>query len=291
MASMITLVTDFGTRDGYVGEMKGVLLEGAPDARLVDVTHDVPPGDVRAGAWVLNRIWSRFPAGTVHLAVVDPGVGSDRRAVAARIRGRWLVAPDNGLLSLAARGGAEGTSAGPAARGDRGARAGRASDDAAAGRDGVEAARALDPGRVALEPLSDTFHGRDLFAPAAARLAAGGEPEELGPGLDPAGLVRLELEEPRGEGGAIRGAVVHVDRFGNLVTNVPSAWLPERPVAEIGDHRVETLAGSFAAVGRGEPVLIRGSGGTLEVCVRGGRASEVLGAGRGARVAVRADRG
>lgn len=260
MRRVITLVTDFGTRDGYVGEMKGVLLEGAPEARMVDVTHHVPPGDVRAGARVLARIWTRFPPDTVHLAVVDPGVGSERRAVAARIGGRWLVGPDNGLLTLAAR-------------------------------DGVEDARSLDPDRIGLEPFSDTFHGRDLFAPAAARLAAGGDPGELGPALDPDGLVRLELEAPRRRGESILGTVVHVDRFGNLVTDVPSEWLPEDPVAEIGEHRVRGLAGSFAAVDRGEPVLIRGSAGTLEVCVREGRASETLGAGRGAEVVVRPGEG
>jgi S-adenosylmethionine hydrolase len=241
MRRAITLVTDFGTRDGYVGEMKGVLLEGAPDARLVDVTHDVPPGDVRAGGWVLGRIWPRFPLGSVHLAVVDPGVGSGRRAVAARIRDRWLVAPDNGLVTLAERGGAGTVPAGTA--GGRGADedAGPASDDAAGTGGGVEAAREIDPDRVGLEPLSDTFHGRDLFAPAAARLAAGGDPGELGPALDPGGLVRLELEKPRRAGDEARGAVVHVDRFGNLVTNVPTGWLPATPVAEVGDHRVQGL--------------------------------------------------
>lgn len=288
MGRVITLVTDFGTRDGYVGEMKGVLLEGAPDARLVDVTHDVPPGDVRAGAWVLGRIWARFPPGSVHLAVVDPGVGSERGAVAARIDDRWLVAPDNGLLTLAERGGA-GAVAG--AVGDGRADAGTGPSPHEAARGGVDDARELDPDRVGREPLSDTFHGRDLFAPAAARLAAGGDPAELGPALDPGELVRLELEEPRRAGDAVRGAVVHVDRFGNLVTNVPTAWLPASPVAEIGDHRVRGLGDSFTAVGVGEAVLIRGSVGTLEVCVRDGSAAERLGVGRGAEVVVRPGRG
>ncbi len=288
MRRAITLVTDFGTRDGYVGEMKGVLLEGAPDARLVDVTHDVPPGDVRAGAWVLGRIWPRFPPGTVHLAVVDPGVGGEREAVAARIDDRWLVAPDNGLLTLAERGGA-GAVAGTVEDASPDTGAGRATRETST-RSRVEAARELDPDRVGLEPLSDTFHGRDLFAPAAARLAAGGDPAELGPVLDPEELARLELEAPRREGDAVRGSVVHVDRFGNLVTNVPTGWLPASPVVEVGDHRIVTLGDSFASVAPGEAVLIRGSVGTLEVCVRDGSAAERLGVGRGAEVVVRPGR-
>ena len=255
--TIVTLTTDFGTRDGYVGEMKGVLATRAPGARPMDVTHALPAGDVLAGAWVLERVWSRFPEGTVHLAVVDPGVGSERRAVAVRALGRWLVAPDNGLVTLAA---------GPGE---------------------VEAVRRLDPGRVALEPLSDTFHGRDLFAPAAARLAAGADPSELGPALDPERLVRLELPAPRREDGWLTGTVRHVDRFGNLITDLPVEALPGDPMAEIGGYRVRGLSEAFAAVEPGEPVLIRGSGGTLEVCVRGERASEVLGQGRGARVRVR----
>lgn len=254
--TIVTLITDFGTRDGYVGEMKGVLLTGAPGARLVDVTHSVPPGDVSAGAWILGRIWRRFPVGTVHLAVVDPGVGSDRRAIAARADGRWLVGPDNGLLTDAA------------------------------GEAEVEELRELDPERVGLEPLSDTFHGRDLFAPAAARLAAGSPPRTLGRELDPRSALRLQRARPVREGGRALGEVRHVDRFGNLVTNVPTGWLPERPVVEIGDYRIEGLARSFSEVAPGEPVLIRGSGGTLEVCVRGASASETLGTGRGAAVTV-----
>lgn len=253
--SIVTLTTDFGTRDGYVGEMKGVVLQRAPSARLVDVTHDLPAGDVWSGAWALSRIWARFPPGSVHLAVVDPGVGTDRRAAAARIAGRWLVGPDNGLLTLAS--------------GE------------------VEAARELDPDRVGLEPFSDTFHGRDLFAPAAGHLAADGEPDALGPALDPGSLVRLPVPAPRRDGGRVRGQVVHVDRFGNLVTNVPSEWLPDAPVAEVGDYEIRRTGESFAAVEPGSPVLIRGSGGTLEVCVRDGRASEVLGLGRGETVELR----
>lgn len=253
--AVVTLTTDFQTRDGYVGEMKGVILSRAPSARPVDVTHDVPAGDVWSGSWTLSRIWTRFPPGTIHLAVIDPGVGSARRAVAVSIADRWLVAPDNGLLTLTSS--------------------------------EVDAVRTLDPERVGLEPVSDTFHGRDLFAPAAAHLAAGGSPSELGSTVDPGTLVRLPVPSPARKGNRLRGQVVHVDRFGNLVTNLPSDWLPERPVAEIGGYEIRSVHPSFAAVEVGSPVLIRGSGGTLEVCVREARASEVLGLGRGETVEVR----
>lgn len=254
--TIVTLTTDFGTRDGYVGEMKGVLLARAPSARLVDVTHSVPPGDTAAGSWVLGRVWSRFPEGSVHLAVVDPGVGSERRAVTALVGGRWLVAPDNGLVTEAALA------------------------------HGIDALRELDPDRIGLEPFSDTFHGRDLFAPAAAHLAAGGDPSGLGAGLEPETAVHLELARASRDGDVIRGEVRHVDRFGNLITNVPVDWLPASPTVAIGDYRVAGVSRSFAAVGAGQPVLIAGSGGTLEVCVRGASARETLGHGRGAEVTV-----
>lgn len=253
--AIVTLTSDFGTRDGYVGEMKGVVLERAPSARLVDVTHDVPPGDVWSGAWTLSRVWTRFPPGTIHLAVVDPGVGTDRRAAAVRIAGRWLVGPDNGLLTLAS--------------GE------------------VEAARELDPGRVGLEPFSDTFHGRDLFAPAAGHLASGGDPGGLGPPLEAGSLIRLPVPAPERDGERLRGRVVHVDRFGNLVTDLPSEWLPTSPTASVGDYTIAATGDSFAAVEPGDPVLIRGSGGTLEICVRDASAAEVLGVGRGESVEVR----
>lgn len=261
MRPTITLMTDFGTADGYTGEMKGVVLTRAPEVRIVDVTHRIPPGDVAAGAWALRRVWGRFPEDTVHLVVVDPGVGSDRRPLAARIASRWFVGPDNGLLTHVL------------------------------GQEDVRDARRLEPEAVGLEPLSDTFHGRDLFAPAAAHLVAGEGPGSLGPRVDPGSLVRLSAPKPERRPGPdgseeIRGRIVHVDRFGNLITDVPSVWLPDSPVVAVGSHRLEDVGRSFAAVARGEPVLIRGSGGTLEICVRGGSAAEVLGIGRGATVQV-----
>lgn len=243
----VTLLTDFGTADGYVAEMKGVLLSGGARP-LVDVAHDLGQGDVRSGAWALHRYWSRFPPGTVHLAVVDPGVGGRRRAVAVRAADRWFVGPDNGLLSWVAR------------------------------RHELRDAAELDPDRTGLDPLSDTFHGRDLFAPAAARLAAGAGPGDLGPSLSTGRLRTLDLAEPvRGPSGAVRGEVWHVDRFGNLVTNVSTDALPSgRVVARLGGEEVRGVRDSYAAVQPGELVLTRGSVGTLEVAVRDGSAARRL---------------
>lgn len=256
----VTLLTDFGTADGYVGEMKGVLLtRGA--GMLVDVSHDLEQGDVRAGAWALRRIWSRFPPGTVHLVVVDPGVGSRRRAVAARADGRWFVGPDNGLLTWVDREHEVGTA--------------------------VE----LEPDRTGLEPLSDTFHGRDLFAPAAASLASGGAPGDLGPALRPDSLEAIELGEPRrSPSGEVRGEVWHVDRFGNVVTNLPSDAVPaEGAVVRVGGEEVRGVSRSYAAVDPGELVLTQGSVGTLEVSVRNGSAARRLSVGPGDPVEARSE--
>jgi hypothetical protein len=261
---IVSLITDFGTGDGYVGEIKGVLFARAPGACPVDITHDVPPGDVLTGSWVLARVWSRFPPGTVHLVVVDPGVESDRRPVAVRAGGRWFVGPDNGLLTRVLEGAAPFV--GPAAA-DR-------------------SARILEPAKIGLQPVSDTFHGRDLFAPAAAHLAAGGTPEELGPAADAAELARHPLDPPRRADGGARGSIGHVDRFGNLITDVPSAWLPAHFRVRVGNSEVRHPGTSFADVAPGEAVLIHGSAGTLEVCVRDGRADVVLGVGRGDPVQV-----
>lgn len=252
---LVTLITDFGTADGYVGEMKGVLVSaGAED--LVDVTHEVARGDVRAGAWALRRIWSRFPEETVHLVVVDPGVGTDRLPVAVGAGDRWFVGPDNGLLTWVVR------------------------------EHRPSVAVALDARRAGLDVVSDTFHGRDLFAPAAARLAAGHSPESLGRSLSAEELVRLPLSEPVRADGEIRGQVWHVDRFGNLVTNVPVEWLPKEPTVRIAGREIRGLRRGYGEVQSGELLLTRGSVGTLEISARDASAAGRLGAGRGHAVVV-----
>lgn len=257
--AIVTLITDFGTRDGYVGEVKGVLLERCPTAVLVDITHDIDPGDVEGAAWVLRRVWERFPAGTVHLAVVDPGVGGERRALAVRHEDRWFIGPDNGLISEAIPG------------------------------DPLEV-RAIDSGSLGLAPASVTFHGRDLFAPAAAWLVGGGSPEQMGGPVEPSELVRLAFPAPERLGAAIRGHVAHVDRFGNLITDIPSTWVSPTALVEVCGEEVSGLRTHYGAAESGELLALIGSGGTLEVAVCNGSAAERLSAGRGDRVRVRTHR-
>lgn len=244
--SLITLTTDFGTRDGYVGEVKGVLATRAPDATLLDIAHDVEPGDIRCGAWILGRIWVRYPAGTVHLAVIDPGVGGERMPIVARLSDRWYVGPDNGLLTHAIR-------SHPVAEARR-----------------IEAAT----GEGA---PSDTFHGRDLFAPAAAHLSGGGDPRAIGPEIDRSSCVVLPVPRAARRGDSFLGHVVHVDRFGNLITNLPVGWLPAEVEIRIAGITLHGPARSYDAVPRGELLVSRGSGGTLEIAVRDGRADRRLG--------------
>jgi len=257
---IVTLTTDFGTADGYAAEVKGALLSRVPGLVLVDGTHEIEPGDVAAAAWVLDRLWDRFPVGTVHLVVVDPGVGSTRRAVAVRAAGRWLVGPDNGVATRVLR------------------------------RTSAERALALDPERCGEGSVSPTFHGRDLFAPAAARLAAGEEPAALGDPVDPESLVRLEILEPVQVGHLLRGRVDHVDRFGNLITNIPGSRVAPTALIEVAGTVVSGVRTTYAHGEPGRPLAVVGSGGMLEVSVRDGRAAEVLRAGRGTEVRVRAER-
>ncbi len=257
--AIVTIITDFGTRDGYVGEMKGEILSRCSEASLVDVTHDVAPGDIQGATWVLNRVWHRYPKGTVHLVVVDPGVGGERRAVAVPHGGRWFVGPDNGLITEAVTGDATD-------------------------------ARVIDPDSLGLAPASVTFHGRDLFAPAAAWLAGGGDPARVGEALDPGALMRLDLPAPERLGAAVRGHVAHVDRFGNLVTDIPSAWVSPTALIEVAGEEVSGLRTHYEAAADEELLALIGSGGTLEISVRNGDAAARLSARRGDRVRVRTHR-
>ena len=248
----ITILTDFGTVDGYVGAMKGVMASLAPGVAIDDVSHDLPAGDVEAAAWALGAYWRRYPEGSVHVVVVDPGVGTARRALAAEADGRFLVGPDNGVLSWALR------------------EAWRAGD-----------VRALDPPPDA--QLSATFHGRDLFAPAAARLATGQPMAALGP---PAlGMVRLPWPEPARTRNGVDGVVLHGDHYGNLITNLPAGVL--------GEDASVRVAGAVVAIGRtygdvasGEAIAYVGSRGLVEIGVRDGSAAARFG-GKGTTVSCR----
>ena len=235
---MIVLLTDFGVADVYVGVMKGVIATLAPGLPVVDLSHGVPPQDVLAGALWLDASWRHFPAGTTFVVIVDPGVGTSRRALAVRSAGHWFVGPDNGLFSLVP----EGT------------------------------AYVL-PGAWALPSPSNTFHGRDIFAPAAARLATGGNPDSEVPWNS---LVSLHIPAPDGP----RGEVLWVDGYGNLVTNLIDPATDGVKVGTRSARRVTT----YGAGSPGELVVLTGSTGRLEVSVVGGNAAQDLGVGRGAPV-------
>lgn len=245
-APILTLLTDFGTRDSYVAEVKAVLLTAIPGAQLVDITHDVPPGDLRAAQYLLGRSWHRFPTHTVHLAVVDPGVGSTRRAIAASRQGHLFVGPDNGMLSPVL--------------------------------DGARVVELAVPASA-----SPTFHARDVFAPAAARLATGGSLELLGrPVSDP---IMVPLPTPQRVAGEVVGSVIYVDRFGTLITNLTPDVVGGARVALLGEHSIP-IRQTFGDVGPGEAVAFVGSGGTIEIAVRDGSASQILKAGKNAAVSV-----
>jgi S-adenosylmethionine hydrolase len=257
---VIALLTDFGLRDPYVGAMKGAILSACPEAILVDVVHEVEAHDVAAGALALDAAYRHFPAGTVFLAVVDPGVGSDRRPIAVAA-GCWLfVGPDNGLFTFV-------LDAHPQAR-----------------------VHLLANPLLHRDPLSAVFHGRDLFGPAAARLARGLPLEEVGPAVtDP---VRLVLPGKTRQADAWAGAVLHVDRFGNLTTNLVEADLdalagghPGRLEVRLG-AAVLPLVRAYADVAPGTACALIGSSGRLEIAVNRGRADALLGAGPGAAVVV-----
>ena len=236
--SIVTLLTDFGTADGYVGEMKGVVVSRAPSAVLVDITHDIEPGDIVAGAYALGRAWRRFPPRTVHLAVVDPGVGSSRRAIACEAGGQCFVGPDNGIFESA-----------------------------------YSASKLRCVELEVPREASPVFHGRDVFAPAAAALAEGKALRDLGRAFtDP---VRLPTQKP--------GTVVHVDRFGTLITNLTG---PDSGQEISVAGRAIPVRRTFADVPSGELVAYVGSGGALEIAVRDGRADSLLKMKRGDQVQV-----
>lgn len=255
----IAMLTDFGTRDGYPGIMRGVILGIAPASPVVDLTHEIPPQDIATGAWVLATAWRYFPPGTIFLAVVDPGVGSARRAVALRAGERMFVGPDNGLFSLV-------VAHAP-----------------------VEAAVTLDNPRYQVPQPSATFHGRDIFAPAAAHLAAGVPLAALGSPLAPESLVTLALPAPRWEGETLVGHVLHVDVFGNLITDF-SGQLADALLSlpginfTLGGIHIADRGSAFAAGPAGTPFALRDSSGHLAIAVRNGSAAALLGVGRGAEV-------
>ena len=256
---IITLLTDFGTRDPYVAAMKGVILSLSPDAVLVDLTHEVPPQDIVAGAFILAEAWPYFPPGTIHLAVVDPGVGTKRRALAARARECFWVGPDNGLFHLVFQEG-----------------------------DPVDLVSLENP-RYFRETVSPTFQGRDIFAPVAAHLSLGTPLHDFGPPIDKPAV--LPWPQPVFTPEAVRGEIVYVDGFGTLLSNIKGsdfmAWQEGKSYLVIlGGLTLEGLSRTYGDVLAGQFLALIGSHGYLEIACAQGNAARRLGVGRGRSLAV-----
>lgn len=269
--SLIALLTDFGTVDGYVGIMKGVIAGIAPEARIIDITHDVAPQRVASGAFVLASAYRYFPPRTVFVCVIDPGVGSVRRAIALHAGEWYFVGPDNGLFSYVLV------------------------------EQPLHAAVLLTNAAYHLKPVSATFHGRDIFSPVGAHLACSGGTllPDLGTAIDPAALRRLDVTPPMRKESAIEARIVHLDHFGNLVTNVPLATVPDLfdlPLVKAqfpGTGLTVLRRRRFFAEGNdgndadgenSQPFIYGDSSGYIGIAVRNGSAAQVLGVGYGASV-------
>jgi S-adenosylmethionine hydrolase len=254
---LVTLLTDFGTDDPFVGVMKGVILGRCPELRIVDITHAIAPQRVDQAAFWLEKSYPWFPPGTVHLAVVDPGVGTPRAALVACAKQHVFVGPDNGLFT-------------GVLRGDASVRVHR-----------------IDPVKLGLSVSSQTFHGRDLFAPVVAEIASGRLPwHAVGPPHERP--LELDWPEPHCESGNVRGRVVTIDRFGNLITDIDRGLLVKFSAAVVEVAATTCpLRGTYGDVASGELVAVMGSFDTLEIACRDGSAQSLLQAGPGTAVIVR----
>ncbi len=256
---MITLTTDFGFKDTYVAEMKGVILTLNPNATIIDVTHEVPKFNVREAAFILASAAPYFPKGTVHLAVVDPGVGTQRRAIIMETQRGFFVGPDNGSLLLAAK------------------------------KQGIKHIHQIANPKYMLPQVSNTFHGRDIFAPAAANLDLGVKPAEFGPEITDA--IAPDCATVKKTNGAVVGEVLHVDGFGNIITNIPQRELARAKAVDVNLPTASlklTLSKTYAAAQPKEAIAIVGSHGFLEIALNQGNAAEKfrIKAGDGVEVAL-----
>jgi S-adenosylmethionine hydrolase len=249
--STITLLTDFGVHDEYVGVMKGVILGVNPSARIIDITHHIDPQDILQAAYLIPSYCPYFPKGTVHIIVVDPGVGSDRTIIALEMTDQFFLAPDNGVLSLQLESGA------------------------------ADSLVSIENADFFLEPVSRTFHGRDIFAPVGAYISMGIDIKKMGTPLNKSQLVRFDVRKPRfNNRGELIGTIISIDRFGNLMTNIRSndvnQILGSQPATklmiEIGKSHIQGLSESYQGTESENPLAIIGSRGYLEIAVNRGSA-------------------
>ena len=257
---IITLTTDFGIADHFAGTMKGVILGICPDAHIVDISHQVTPFEIAEAGFVIAQAYRYFPKRTVHLVIVDPGVGTSRRPILLEAAGQYFVAPDNGVLTLIYL------------------------------EEEKRKVRVITNEKYFLDSVSRTFHGRDIFSPVAAHLAAGVKPSRFGKAAED--YMRLSFEKPmRTARRGWTGAVLKVDRFGNLITNFPARDFPQlekQPFElQVGLQMVRRLAQNYAECGVGEVFAIAGSSGYLEVSSSQASAAKILGCGVGAPVELR----
>jgi S-adenosylmethionine hydrolase len=256
---IITLLTDFGLKDPYVASMKGVILGINPRCALIDITHQVNSHDIKEGAFVLGQAYSNFPKGTIHLSVVDPGVGGARNPILIVTKNYFFVGPDNGLFTIAL------------------------------GRESVKQAVVLANQKFFLSKISSTFHGRDIFAPVAAYLTLGVKPESLGPPIK--SWHEISFPGPTMKQGKLIGEIVHVDAFGNLVSNIDGKSLLQFSkgcpfVIKIGKRTMRGLKKGYWEGRKDEPIALVGSGGFLEISIREGSAQQALKVKRGDKIIV-----
>jgi len=249
-SGIVTLLTDFGIEDPYVGMMKGVVMSINPVARFIDISHHVKAGDIRQAAHFLQETYPYFPEGTVHITVVDPGVGSKRRAIILTAQSHLFVGPDNGVFWPIIN-----------------------------SHQDIKIIHLKEP-KYFLPHVSSTFHGRDIFAPVAAHLSKGADPLEMGPAIS--NPVKLQLPAPHQEGATLYGEIVHVDHFGNLITNIHRKEFEgfsgaSAPIIRLEGLLIEGMRSTYAESGKGEILGLFGSSGYLEIAVNLGRASDLFG--------------
>jgi S-adenosylmethionine hydrolase len=256
--AIITLTTDYGTNDHLVGTLKGVILKINPDVTIVDITHGVTPYDLLDGALAIGSAYAYFPPKTIHIVVVDPGVGTERRPLLVSGDNQYFIAPDNGVLSLVYE------------------------------RNSNVVVRHANAEHYFLQPLSKTFHGRDVFAPVAAWLSKGWQTASMGDEITD--YKKFAIPKPKAANGVVKGAVIRVDAFGNLLTNFRIEDLPEALRdggainLQVGTHAVKRMVDTFASAPGTEPVAYLGSSGYIEIAVNKGNASKALQIGRGAPI-------
>jgi len=259
-SSIITLTTDFGLRDEYIGVLKGVIATINPHARVIDLSHAIEAHDLLWVNYLIDKNYDFFPTGTIHTLVVDPGVGTQRDIIIVKAADHFFVCPDNGLITKVVR---EGN---------------------------VQRVVRLDNSQYWLSRVSNTFHGRDIFAPVAAYLSLGEPMEKMGPVVK--NIATIQLPEPELKAGSIRGTVIHIDHFGNLLTNIEDKHIkklnarPSKLILRIGRRTINGLKSAYASVARGDLLAIIGSRRLLEISVNLGSAAALTNAGVGTPVSI-----